>query len=381
MNRLLGNQQPLSSQLQRMLSFIQHDPENLALIADTAAIAFDCGAMDITSELLERHQAIKNLTPAMLNLRGMVALAEGQNDIAVESFAALVAGGTSDPGIRFNLAWACAMAGEYARALPLLDDATLAASVRAPALKIRVMHHLAQYDEALAEGRRLVALRPDDADLLGALSVLALDTEDLALAKSYARQAGTLSSDAASTLGTLELNDHKVEEAMRWFQSALSASPNHARGWIGTGLGQLATGDPAAADSLDRGAELFRHHIGSWIAAGWAHFLKGNQDAARLRFDTALALDDNFAESHGSLAVLDAYAGDRANAERRAKIAMRLDRTCFSAALAQSILLEQAGHGKTAAAIRTRALETPIGVGGTTIGQALIGLGLGKSPR
>ena len=100
---------------------------------------------------------------------------------------------------------------------------------------------------------------------------------------------------------------------------------------------------------------------------------------SRARFETALAIDDSFAETHGSLAVLDVLAGDVEEAKRKSEIALRLDRQCYSAALARSLLAASSGDRETARRIFERAASTPIDSSGRTIGQALARMGLGLS--
>ena len=133
--------------------------------------------------------------------------------------------------------------------------------------------------------------------------------------------------------------------------------------------------DAAPAD-IDRGAELFGTHLGSWIAAGWAHFIAGDHAAARARFERALALDPTFAESHGGLAVIDVAEGKLKQASERTKVALRLDRECYGAALARSLLASSAGNPARAKAILDQALVTPVDASGRTIAQSLARMGL-----
>ncbi|PXA97245.1 hypothetical protein DMC47_14800, partial [Nostoc sp. 3335mG] len=116
-------------------------------------------------------------------------------------------------------------------------------------------------------------------------------------------------------------------------------------------------------------------HLGSWIAAGWAHLLAGDAMTARARFDHACALDDNFAEAHGSLAVLDLLAGDVDSGRRRTEVALRLDRESFAGTFAAMMLAAGAGDAARAEAIMARALTTPLDPQGTTIAEALARMG------
>jgi tetratricopeptide (TPR) repeat protein len=366
---------PASSRLESLLGFLKHDPGNLHLIADAASAAFDAEAHDTALLLLERYSAIAPLPDNLLNLKGLVALAKQDYAGAATVFADLRGRAPDDPVLKFNLAWAKSMMESWQEALDLLDDAALSASPRAPSLKIHVMHHLALYDEALATGEVLAQRFPDDQMLMGALATLALDAEKADLARAYAARAGK-TAEGCAALGFLALGDHEDERSLELFDEALAAQPANPRAWVGKGLGLLAAGDAAAGSkAIDRGAELFGDHIGSWIASGWAHFARGDNAGARRSFERATAIDANFSECHGGLAVMDILDGRIADAERRCDIALRLDKKSFGGALAKTLLLAKAGRPEMAQRVRDIALATPVGMHGETIAQLLAKMG------
>ncbi|QUL37951.1 tetratricopeptide repeat protein [Erythrobacter sp. JK5] len=139
-----------------------------------------------------------------------------------------------------------------------------------------------------------------------------------------------------------------------------------------TALSELAANRPAdALAHLDRGAEQFGDHLGSWLASGWAYFLAGDVATARARFEKALELDDTFGEGHGSLAALDAMAGDLEAARRRMEIARRLDNQSFSAALAGIVIAEAEGNPDRARRIFEIASSQPLSHDGKTLAQLL----------
>lgn len=365
----------LPSRLKSLLGFLNRDPDNRPLIADAAAAAFDAELYDLAAQLLEQYAALDALPERLLNLKGLVALARQDPEGAVAIFEQLRARGAEDPALRFNLAWARAMTGAWREALALLDDATLTASPRAPSLKIHVMHHLAMYDDALDAGAELAKRFPGDQALMGALATLALDAQKVDLARVYAAQAAQ-APEGAAALGFLALGDHDDGRALALFDEALAAQPANPRAWIGKGLGLLATGKVGeGSQALDRGAEMFGDHIGSWIASGWAHFARGDNAAARRSFERALAIDANFSECHGGIAVMDVFDGRIAEAERHCEIALRLDRQCFGAAFARTLLLAAAGRPELAQKVRDKALSTPVGLHGETIAEMLVLMG------
>ena len=362
------------SRFRRLMGFLKSDPDNLALLADAAEAAAEEGETQAASELIARYAALAPLPPSLLNLGGVVAMQEKRFGDAAASFAALREAGEDAPVIRFNLAWALAMAEDYEAALLLLDDETIAAGPRAGALKVQLLHRFERLDEALGCGEALAILYPNDQSLMGALASAALDAEQVDLARLYAGRAGT-NHDGLATMGLLLLDENRIDESAALFERILAADAANPRALLGSGLGQLARGDTgAAADRLDAAAARFGDHLGSWIAAGWAHYIRGDLATSRARFETALGLDDNFAETHGALAVLDLVEGNRDSARRRAEIALRLDRNCFAAALATSMILESEGKTKAAGKVRDAALNFPIGPSGRTIARSLAAL-------
>lgn len=363
-----------SPPLQRLLHFLGRDPGNLQLLADAAAAAFDARAFERALELIEQYESRALLPAPLLNLKGMIALAQQRYADAASIFTQLRLQSAEDPVLKFNLAWANAMQGAWGETLELLDDKVLAIAPRAPSLKIQALHHLGRYDEALAEGDHLAEQFPRNEALMGALATLAMDAEKSDLALAYAKRSGA-NPEGRAALGLLALGAQDVEASLALLDEALSAQPGNPRAWVGKGLGLLAKGNGAAgAQAIDKGAELFGDHLGSWIASGWAHFVAGDNLKARSSFERALAIDDTFAESHGGLAVLDILEGRTAEAKRRCEIALRLDKSSFSAALAKSLLLERSGQAQAAQKIREIALSSPVAPNGQTLAQALVAM-------
>ncbi|HYD38017.1 MAG TPA: tetratricopeptide repeat protein [Allosphingosinicella sp.] len=367
------------SRLDRLLPLLEADPSNLALLADAAETALAEDRPEKAADLFDRYRAIAPLPPREANLAGLAALQSRRYDRAAELFAELVDAGIDDAAVRFNLAWASAMDKRFDRSLELLDDDLCRALPQAAMLRVQLLHDRGEFDEAAARARDYVEIHPSYAPLMAVVSVLALDVEDEALAAACAAKGGE-HPDALTTLGTLALGDERATEALALFDRALDRNSQVPRAWVGRGLARLMTGQsPDAAADIDRGAEMFGDHLGSWIAAGWAHFVNKDLVSARARFEKALELDDTFAESHGSLAVLDLLEGNVEGARDKSEIALRLDRQCYSAALARSLLAAGAGDEATARRIYEAAVNTPVDGSGRTIGQALAKLGMRMS--
>ncbi|MEO1045889.1 MAG: tetratricopeptide repeat protein [Pseudomonadota bacterium] len=359
--------------LQR-LEWLKDDPGNMTLRLDTLTLALNNRLLDIADQLIRTTPESDRDNPNLRNLSGLLALKRGDAAAAIAHFESLHDAGIVNDATRFNLAWCHALEGRHEEALALLSDELAEALPQAAALRVQTLHTAGQFETAQEQAKALMTVHPEDRGLMAAISTLALDMADRSLALTSAKKAGE-HPDALTTLGLLHLEANRTEEAEREFARALALNDRQARAWIGQGLARLRNGfHEAAAQDLDCGARLFGTHLGSWLAAGWAYFSAGDLQTCRARFTTAMDIDPNFAESHGSLAVLNLVEGDSEAAERQCEVAFRLNRQCFSATLAKSIMLEAAGDTGKAQALVARAMAHPIDAEGRSLGAMLSGL-------
>ena len=370
---------PTLSRLSRLQGMVAQDPSNVRLLEDAADAAYEGGDFDLADSLLVRARAVAPLSATALNLAAMALIARGRHAEALAYLDELVARGIDDVNVRYNAALASALGADYARAEALLDPKVLSAVPAAIELRVRVLHHLGRLQEALALGEGVGPKPP--AELAASLSVVALDLGDHQAAKRYA-QLGQARPEGLTTLGSLELEEGDIAGSQARFEASIRMNPSSGRAFVGLGLSELAGGKQLEAiEHLDHGAALLGIHPGSWIAAGWAHFVAGEVDLAEARFQRALEADENFAEVHGALAVVALAKGQTAEGERRVEIALRLDRRCLSAALAKSQLLATRGRPAASMAVRQAALDAPLDDRGTTIRGSLVRFGLLKAPE
>jgi tetratricopeptide (TPR) repeat protein len=181
-------------------------------------------------------------------------------------------------------------------------------------------------------------------------------------------------------IGLTELESGNILRAAELLEQAADSNPLEARATLGRGLCLLTQEryqDAAAA--LDEAAERLASHAGSWLAAGWAWLFGGNSSAAIDRFQRAATLDRGFADAHGSLAVALWLKGRHDDARRNAEVALRLDPTSVSGALAKSLELEAADKIESASALKKAALNRPLGPTGRTLAQSLTIFGLKRT--
>lgn len=354
-----------------LTGFLQQDPENEQLLLDTADAALTADQPQQAAELLHRLEALRPLSDGENNVAAIAAMRAGQADAAADGFARLRAGAPDDPALSFNHAWALALAGRREEAAAALSQEAIAQLPQAAMLEVQLAHLAGDFDQGIALARAHLQTHPGYPPLLAATSLLAMDMDDPDLARETALAAGD-HPDAWTTLGLLHIGDSEPGAAREMLARTLALQPRAPRAIVGMGLADMIDGDLAsAANRLDDGAAIFGDHLGSWIAAGWSYLLAGDAATARARFEHCLALDDTFAEIHGSLAVLDVLDGSLDAAQKKADVAMRLDRQCFSGSFATMLLSAGGGDQDKAARILELALRQPLGNSGRTLGEAI----------
>lgn len=359
------------AQLDRLMSFLVADPGNAALLTDAAWAAHDAGERDLAGEMIARAARAGPLSARARNLALLLAIADGRLDEADALAADLLAERPDDPALAFNRAWIAALRQRFAEANAILTPDAAMAFPQARAFKVQLLHHVRAYDAALDWGAALVAQGCREPELLGALAMVAMDADRPDLARGYA-EAGAGGAEAELARALFAIEDGAAIDALARFDTVLAAQPAHPRAWAGRGLALLGQGDARGASAaLAKAADLFETHLGTWVALGWARLLAHDHGGARQAFERAAAIDDNFGEAQGGLAVLDMLGGDAEGGKRRAKLATRLDRSGLGAMLANLLLAQGQGKAEAADRIWRQALAAPIGENGQTLEQAI----------
>jgi tetratricopeptide (TPR) repeat protein len=333
-------QQDLVSQLQRTEGYLAIDPDNTDLLA--AAIDLSLATADIARA--QRHAAAACARypgdPYFDYRRGHVLVALQQWSEAAALFATLLAD-HRDVNLAYSLANCQLQLGRFQVAAttlaPYSHDSAL--PPEAATLLVRALHFLGQFDEAdgliAAHRPRLAA----DAGFLAAASLLYLDAGKLALAQELSEQAiasGPRPIEALVVHATLALAHTDAGAAIDGFNEV------HDLG--------------GAKVQLEQAVKFMPGHIGSWHALGWCRLLQHDLDGAHGAFAQALALDRNFGESHGALAVVAALRGDRVASEAGIERGLRLDPTGLSARYAEMVLSGQASDPERFKVIARRVL-------------------------
>jgi tetratricopeptide (TPR) repeat protein len=157
------------------------------------------------------------------------------------------------------------------------------------------------------------------------------------------------------------------------FEDVLAAHPQLGRGWLGLGLTKLQRSRVQdAITDLQRAAQCLPDHIGTWHALAWTHLLQGDAIASRAIFERALALNRNFAETHGGLAAVAALQGRTKDAHASIRRALKLDSQTMSVRYARIVLLQRAGRHREAQAVLDDVLDRPAPDGGAPLRDRVV---------
>lgn len=303
------------------------------------------------------------------HLRGLVALSLSRFAEAEACFSGLLRD-NSDPTIRYNLAYAVGMLGRYEEALEWLEDDVCQAVAPAMTLRLRLLHRLGRFEEAVALGQGHLA-RKNDPHLRGVMSMILFDQGDLMAASAEAAQA-LESAEGATTAGLLALEHGETARASRLLDSAIARNPGSGRALLGRGLALTADGAFAeAAKTLETAADMLRDHSGAWVTAGWARLMEGEADVAEADFRKAMAMDPGFSEASGGLAMVLLHKGQRDDAGHYARVALRLDPGSLSGQFVRNLLTASAGNADAAQEGMQSLFAQPLGGRGPTLGSVL----------
>lgn len=338
------------SRLERLGGYLRTDPDNLSLLRDYATEALDAGEYRAGIEALRRAATLQ--APS-LDERLALAQAlrrDGRSEEALSELGKDSGQWPGHPWVALETALCLFAQRAFHDALDALVDPPaddpLAGDVTA--LRIRLLHHLGQLDDAAAlvdragdtpapaVARAGLPVLVDQSRLEDALSLAAslVDAQPPGSATPY---------EVCEPFAAAALDAGEAEVAREWTHAALAQRQDDGRMWLLEGLARLAANAAREAiDPFQRAASLMPTHAGSHLALGWACIAAGDLTRARGAFEDGVAADPNFAEGHGSLAVLAAMQHQAADAETLIRKAQRLDAQCASALWARQLL-----HGRT----------------------------------
>ncbi|MBX3625340.1 MAG: tetratricopeptide repeat protein [Rhizobacter sp.] len=382
--------------LDRLEGYLQQDPDNLSLLADTFDAALEAGEYARAEPHLRHAQRLSPASVAWATREAHWLMAQRRWAEADASLMALQAEAELPPegqaALLRDLALVALHRGEPALGLDRLRPLVSPVAPQQPMdeaiqlLWLRLLHRAAQLPEALAWAEARWQAQQLASGPAGAASLIALDANDAARSLAWAEFAlkrEPRQMEALVARATLALAQTDAPLARRLLGQALQKSPTDGRSLSVLGFAELLERKlDAARTTFEAAVRHMPQHIGTWHGLGWTRLLQGDMAAARAAFETALQLDRTFGESHGGLAVMQAMQGEREEAEASIERALRLDRGGASAQFAKAVLRGEAGDAQAVQRLAKRLLgHRPGLMGGSmldAVQQAVPGFNAGE---
>lgn len=377
---------PPPSRLDQLEGYLREDPTNPHLLADACEAAMAAGEHARAEAHMARAQALQLDAAAWGFRRAQLAIARHDWLQALEQLAAVQALAGEQVAIAHDTAFVQFRQGAYDACRDTLapwleriaqggEDADTGTAVQA--LWLRACHHAGSLDEGWAWVVRQAVAGTLPPQVAGVASLVAVDRADFPSARRLADAAlgaGAAPPEALVARAYVALAERETALAEGLLRQALTLNDQDGRTWSALGLARLQAQDPLQARVLfDRATQLVPGHIGTWHGLGWSCLLLDDTPAALRAFEQALALDGNFAESQGAVALGLLRAGRAEEAERHLALADRLDRHNVTGRYARALQQGRAGDAKAVQELALRLLDRP-GLFGGRLADSLPGV-------
>lgn len=355
----------VESAIARFQKYVDKDPSNAMLWIAFGDALHKAGLLDRAESA---YANALELQPDGAIVPGRLAMVEisRQNFAAAEKILRrLIDEGAEDPILRFNLGLTLYYQRRFNEALALFETlANVAAcSTEARYHLLSCLHNMNREAEAIARGEEFLGSAPSTR-VRGYLALVHLDAQQMPQAYELARQTlkdQPTNSDAAAVLATHALENQEMEQADRLLQVVLAKEPHNVRAWQGLALSALHRSQhEVAIRHLQRAIDGDRSNLASYITLGWVYATRHDYENAERIFRAGIEVDGSEAELHGGLATTLVFKRQFEQAKKEVSVALRLNRQCFGAAFASSIMLKLAGKQEAATRIIEQLLSTSV---------------------
>jgi tetratricopeptide (TPR) repeat protein len=390
------------ARLARLESYLEADPANDTLLTDAFQTALRCAEWEKAKDHLASALRLQSGSLPWALHEAEFFLAQQKYDEAAEVLAQLAAIPSPPPGLAdavlHNLAYIDFAQARYGDCVARLADrlegppgeagqSVLPATDLPPALPtlwLRALHRAGELERAVRWSQAMASAGQLSPQLAGIASLAALDFGDLGLAQQWSELAGQGSAGSQKTLeawvtqASLSLAAQDAGGAQASAAAALQLNPRDGRAWSVMAFADLLGGQAQKARvHFAQALEAMPEHIGTWHGQAWNDLVLKDLDAAQRSFETALALDRNFAESHGGLAVVLALKKHSTEARKHIELAQRLDPSNLSGRYAQAVMSGEASDTQAFQKLVHRLLGNRAGLFGGSmeddVGKALNG--------
>jgi len=377
----MANDMTTADRLTRLEQYLREDPNNLTLLDEAFDAAFAAGEWQRARFHLRHAQAL-GVTGAIVEFR------ESRIDMAMRRWADARArletlkmapdlSGEARDAIEHDIAYTVFREGDFAAARDRLAARMLAEratpSSALQVLWLRTLHQVGELKQAIEWARARTANGTLASDAMGVASLAALDLGEMDATQAWAAaalQKNGQQLEALVAAGSVALARRDAAQAKELLRRALSVHAEDGRAWSALGFVELLELQlEAALFAFHQAVRFMPAHVGTWNGLGWTHVVRRDMDAAVQAFEQAVALDRNFGESHGGLAVAYAFLGRRDMAESEIARARGLDGNGLATQYASAILAGEVSDVESIQRLATKLLTRRFGsADGTTAG-------------
>lgn len=331
------NQKETLQTIDRHLSCLDHDENNLNLLIEISDLYFELADFESAQKYITRANAIDR--EACLPHQGMLYLNQGQFKEAKICFKEAFHR-TPTPALHYNLGLACYLNNELQEAwdtLSLITDNEYLSARQL--LMARILQQKNTIDESAAILEELIKQNPNDAEALGLLSLLHLDTNNEESAKHLSQRALALEPQLyEARLVDLMLKLINQEATLEEIELLLEVNPSDSRLWFALGSTHMTQGNYHLAEThLKKTIDIHPEFYDCHIALGWCQLLNNEIDTAYETYQDAVSLVDTLSDGWGGLALIHALNEDLDTAEQLIEKASSLNSECFLTKIAQVI--------------------------------------------
>lgn len=332
----MSNQQ-VQDQLNRHLSYLAQDENNLSLLIKISDIYSEFNDFDAAQEYLDKANQIDRI--ACLGHQGLLHLNRGQFINAQECFVEALTY-TDTPALRYNLSFTYFISSDLDNAAkvlaPILSEEP---SLEALLLMARIAHGQGDLDKALVLLEEPVLQNAENHEVLGLRALLHFDRDENELAIQAATQAlainpGNYDAKLVHSMLGLTTQETTVEDV----EKLLQINPGDCRLWFALGSVHMSQGDLKRAEySLKKAVEIYPEFYDCQIALGWCSLLQDKLKDATHAYQTAANQVPELADAWGGLALIAALNEDLGHAQELIQKSKAMNADCFLAEIAEVI--------------------------------------------
>lgn len=345
-----ANETKVSPELFRLLGYLDKDPQNEPLTFDTIDRCISENQLKLAHDLLQAAEQFWPQSVGVLNRKAIIALRNGDPKTAIAELDKVLESGMADIPVRYNLAYANYLVGNYARVCAVIEPALHDVHNTAilDPLYLLSLQQMNETDAAIAFAEKRLKDRQNDTELQGVIALLYLDAEkDIDVCRRYTEAALHKNPEHPMALvaaSTLSMMDENPSAALAYAQKVVSRNPNDGRAWSSIGIAHMFNLDlPAAQSALKTAVQNIPNHIGIWHGLAWAQLFQHDVDGAEASFNHAADIDRAWGETQAGLAVIAYLRGDKVKAQRLMDRAKRLSPAGMTLLYMKFLQLKDAG--------------------------------------